>query len=243
MIERQRQSLFGKRTARRTAPPQESIHVLPDRTVPGIPPPRVVAADEPTILGFPAEEDGDDEPSADPDATVLRSADRQPEPAPGLALVAVPRADPLAGIALVLAGVAALVSLWLPWAPDGTDTGASLTRQGLALAGSGLHGLSRTDLWPPPVIVLGGVLLLLLGVLLFLPARTHRVVGVLALVVTAAVSAGVLVEVGEAGWIAAQLGPGRWFAVAVAVLGLLGALKAMLTVPRVTVKQARVVRR
>jgi hypothetical protein len=241
MIERQRQSLFGKRTARRTAPPQENIHVLPDRTAPGVPPPRVVAADEPTILGFPDEEDGDDEPSPDPDAAVLPSADR--EPAPELALVAVPRADPLAGIALVLAGVAALVSLWLPWAPDGTDTGASLTRQGLAVAGSGLHGLSRTDLWPAPVIVLGGALLLLLGVLLFLPARTHRVVGVLALVVTAAVSAGVLVEVGEAGWIAAQLGPGRWFAVAVAVLGLLGALKAMLTVPRVTVKQARVVRR
>jgi hypothetical protein len=240
MIERQRQSLFGRRPARRHAPPLESVHILPDRTVPGLTSPRLTAADEPTILGFPAEEDrGTDEhpelPEPPPPAEV--------GPVPELRLVALPRADPLAGIALVLAGIAALVSLWLPWRQGRPETGASLTREGLAVAGAGLNDLGRTGSWQPPVIVIGGALLLLLGILLFLPARTHRVVGVLALLVAVGVSAGVLVEVGQAGWLADRLGPGLWFAVAVAVLGVLGALKAMLTVPRVTLAHRRAGRR
>ena len=238
MIERQRQSLFGRRPARRHAPPLESVHILPDRTVPGIVPPRLVAADEPTILGFPAEEDvGTDEHPELPEPPA------EAGPAPELRLVALPRADPLAGIALVLAGVAALVSLLLPWRQGSRETGATLTRDGLAVAGSGLNDLGRTGFWQPPVIVIGGALLLLLGILLFLPARTHRVVGVLALVVAAGVTAGVLVEVGQAGWLADRLGPGQWFAVAVAVLGLLGALKAMLTVPRIRLTQRQAGRR
>jgi hypothetical protein len=151
MIERQRQSLFGRRPARRHAPPVESVHILPDRTVPGVVPPRLVAADEPTILGFPAEDDvGTDdrlEPPEPPSAEV--------GPAPELRLVALPRADPLAGIALVLAGVAALVSLLLPWRQGSRETGATLTRDGLAVAGSGLNDLGRTDFWQPPVIVIG----------------------------------------------------------------------------------------
>jgi hypothetical protein len=239
MIERQRQSLFGRRPARRHAPPLESVHILPDRTVPGVVPPRLVAADEPTILGFPAEDDvGTDdrlEPPEPPPAAVA--------PAPELRLVALPRAAPLAGIALVLAGVAALVSLLLPWRQGSRETGATLTRDGLAVAGSGLNDLGRTGFWQPPVIVIGGALLLLLGILLFLPARTHRVVGVLALVVAAGVTAGVLVEVGQAGWLADRLALGLWFAVAVAVLGVLGALKAMLTVPRVRLTHRRAGRR
>jgi hypothetical protein len=61
--------------------------------------------------------------------------------------------------------------------------------------------------------------------------------------VAAGATAGVLFRVADTGWLAVRFGTGLWFAVAVASLGLLGALKAMLTVPRVTVKQARVVRR
>ena len=111
--------------------------------------------------------------------------------------------------------------------------------RGLTAAGSGLRGLDRSDLWQPPAIVLGGVLLLLLGVLVFFPARTHRVVGVLSLLVVSVVAAGVLLRADQAGWNSARLGPGMWCAVAVAGLGVLGALKAMLTVPRVTVKRPR----
>ena len=87
--------------------------------------------------------------------------------------------------------------------------------------------------------MLGGGLLLLLGVLLFLPARTHRVVGVLALLLASAAAAGVLFEVAHAGWSSAEFGAGMWFAIAVPVLGLLGALKAMLTTPRVTLRSRR----
>jgi len=84
------------------------------------------------------------------------------------------------------------------------------------------------------VVVLAGGLLYLLGVPLFFPARGHRFVGVLALVVALAASAGVLTMVADAGWTIAPFRYGMGFAVAVPVLGLLGALKAMLTFPRVT---------
>jgi hypothetical protein len=241
MIERQRQSLFGKRAARGHVPALESVSIGPDRTVPGIPT-RLVAGDPDTILGFPVEEEpeGDDRPANIEPAPPPPATDA---PEPPLRLVALPRADPIAGIALVFAGLCAAVSLWLPWRQGQGVTGGSLTRQGLAVAGKGFNAVGRADLWEPPVIVIGGALLLLLGVLLFLPARTHRVVGVLALFVAAGVSAGVLAAVGQAGWNTARFAPGLWFAAAVAVLGILGALKAMLTVPRVTLKQPRAVSR
>ena len=79
--------------------------------------------------------------------------------------------------------------------------------------------------------------------LLLAQAATAPPVSGARLVVAALVTAGVLVEVGQAGWLADRLGPGLWFAVAVAVLGLLGALKAMLTVPRVRVTHRRAGRR
>ena len=128
--------------------------------------------------------------------------------------MALPRADPIAGIALVLAGLCAAVSLWLPWRQGQGVTGGALTRQGLAVAGKGFNAVGRADLWQPPVIVIGGALLLLLGVLLFLPARTHRVVGVLA-VRRGGGHTGVLDEVGHAGWNAAGSAracgsPSRW---------------------------------
>jgi hypothetical protein len=153
------------------------------------------------------------------------------------------RADPVAGIALVLAGVAAAASLWLPWRQGDADTGLSLVWRGLRAAGSGVGELGATRLWPPLVIVLGGGLLLLLGVLLFLPERTHRFVGVQALLVAIGAAAAVLFQVAQAHWSAARFDLGMWCAVAVGVLGVLGALKAMLTVPRVTAKPRRPGRR
>jgi hypothetical protein len=91
--------------------------------------------------------------------------------------------------------------------------------------------------------VLGGGLLFLLGVLLFLPARTHRVVGLLALLLASGTAAGVLFLVADADWRSIRFGSGMWFAVAVPVLGLLGALKAMLTTPRVTLRRRRAAQR
>jgi hypothetical protein len=57
-------------------------------------------------------------------------------------------------------------------------------------------------------------------------------VGVLALLVTLAVAGGVVVPIADANWSTATFAPGMWVAVAVAVLGLVGAVKAMETAPR-----------
>lgn len=225
----QRQSLFGRRPARRNAPTTSSVYLHPDHTVPAMPPIQLIA-EEPTILGFPV----DDETAsgaipaveASPPATSLE---------PQVRVVALQRADPLAAITLVLAGIAAAASLLLPWRKGDPETGSSLVRTGLAAVGAGVGDIGQRGLWEPPAIVIGGALLLLLGVLLFLPARTHRVAGVLALFVTAGVCTAVVFRVARIGWVSERFGTGMWLAVAVAGLGVLGALKAMLTIPRVTV--------
>ena len=50
--------------------------------------------------------------------------------------------------------------------------------------------------------------------------------------VSVGAGAGVLVPLRDAGWHLNRFGVGFWFAVAVAVLGLLGSLKALLTRPK-----------
>jgi hypothetical protein len=64
---------------------------------------------------------------------------------------------------------------------------------------------------------------------LWLPARSHRLVGVVALIVSLAITAAVLVPLVDATWHLGSFGPGFWCAIAVAVLGLVGSLKAVLS--------------
>lgn len=187
---------------------------------------------EPTILGFPAEFDPTADGGADPPVAEVR-----PRPAPvASGTTAVPvvllRTEWLGGLALVAAGVTASVSLALPWFRGSGATGLTLVEQGLGVLGSGLGPFGRSGLWQPVVVVLAGGLLLVLGLLLFRRARTHRVVGLLALLATLAAAAGVVVPIADANWSTASLAPGMWLAVAVAALGLVGAVKAMETVPR-----------
>ena len=245
MIERQRQTLrFGKRTARRDLSTLDGRYVRSDQTVPGSPPPRLVAVDGPTILGFPAyvEPDGADGSGVHDPWVEQRPAVAETPAEPQIRLVTVQRPDPIAGIALLLAALAAIVSLWLPWGRGQGDTGWSLVRRALAVADAGAVDLGRSPLWQPLAIVLAGALLLLVGLFLFLPAPTHRVVGVLSLLVATGAATAVLFWVAEAGWNSARLGPGMWVAVAVPVLGILGALKAMLTTPRVRLRRRSAVR-
>jgi hypothetical protein len=142
--------------------------------------------------------------------------------------VAFRRPDVAAALLLVLAGVAAGISLLVRWLASRDDSGLELVRRGFSEFGH----LGDTGFWQPLAVVLGGGALLLLGLLMFIPARTHRGLGAVALLVTALAAAGVLVPIAQNGWGLGGFGPGFWFALAVPVLGLLGSLKALLTPAR-----------
>ena len=156
---------------------------------------------------------------APPEATAPQYSDRP---------VAVRGPESLGGLLLILAGIAAGVSLLLDWLQDADVSGWSLVRNGFDDLGDSFS----SGLWQPLVIVLGGGVLFVLGLLLWLPARSHRLLGVLAFLVSLGVTAGVLVPLADADWDLGFFGPGFWCAIAVAVLGLLGSLKAVLTRPK-----------
>ena len=146
--------------------------------------------------------------------------------------VPVRRPDALAGLLLVLAGVAAAISLLLRWLADRDVTGYDLVRRGFDDAEQGFGEVIRSGFWQPLTIVFGGGALLLLGLLMFVRGRSHRFLGLLALLVALLVTAAVLVPLVRAGFEMSRFDLGIWFAVAVAGLGLLGALKALLTRPK-----------
>ena len=185
---------------------------------------------EPNILGFPVEYAENGIGVASPVSGTdpwLGAGGSDSVPA------AVRRAERLGGLALILAGLAAGMSLAVPWQHGDAATGLSLVLSGVADFRSGIGDLSRSGLWQPLAVVLGGGALLLLGLLLLLRARTHRFIGLLALLVAVAAAAGVVASLAAAAWKPAAFALGMWFAVGVAGLGLLGALKAMLTTPLV----------
>jgi hypothetical protein len=203
--------LHPPHVAARCAPP-----LLPDPDV-------VVAPEDPaTLLGFPAEFADDDEPDLE-------------DAHPDIVLVALRRPDRFAGGTLVLAGAAAGAGLLLPWGPGPDAHGLALVRQGVAGLDAGLAGLLSGSAWPPLAVVLAGGAFAVLGLLVLVPARGHRLAGVLALLVASVAVAAVVVLLAAAGWRVERSELGMWFAVAVPGLGLLGALKAMLTPPRITV--------
>jgi hypothetical protein len=146
--------------------------------------------------------------------------------------VAFRRPDALAALLLLLAGIAAGVSLLLPWARVSDLTGWQLIRRGFDTFSTGVAEVFRSGFWQPLAIVGGGAVLFVLGLLLFIPARTHRFLGVLAFLVALAAGAGVLVALSGADWQVRRFDIGFWFGAAVPVLGVLGAMKAMFTGPR-----------
>jgi hypothetical protein len=144
--------------------------------------------------------------------------------------VVVRRADTLAGLVLLLAGIAGGVSLLVVWV-NGGATGLDLVRDGMEDLSSVPQRLVDRDTWEPLAVVLGGAALFVLGLLAFVPAKTHRFLGALALLVTLVVAAGVLVPLADAHWDLQAWAVGGWFTAVVGGLGFLGALKALMTHP------------
>ena len=153
------------------------------------------------------------------------------QPEYGDAPVVVRRAESIAGLLLLLAGIAAGVSLLVVWSNGGVP-GLDLLRAGLDDLSGDPQRLADRDTWEPLAVVLGGGALFVLGLLMFVPAKTHRFLGALALLVTLVVAAGVLVPLADANWELEPWAVGAWFTVAVGGLGFLGALKALMTGPK-----------
>jgi hypothetical protein len=233
MTERLQPQGSTARTGRRRTPRSRGGGIWGARTIPAAAAKELAAEREPTLFGLPAEIVPDD------DTGERAPAEAGPEiPASDVGLVAVRRADRFGGAALVLAGVAANVSLSLSWSPGEGPTGLSLVQRGVEGLGLGAGEWALRGVWQPFVVVLSGGMLVLLGFLLLFPARAHRLVGVLALAVSLAAAAAVVVLMADGGWGPDQFGPGMWCAVAVPILGTLGSLKAMLTAPLVTVDRS-----
>jgi hypothetical protein len=144
--------------------------------------------------------------------------------------VVVRRADPLAGLLLLLAGIATGVSLLVVWVHGG-DTGLAVVSDVVDDFGDPTF-LAQDGSWEPLVVVFGGAALFLLGLLMYVPAKTHRLLGALAVLVSLVVAAGVLEPLAYAEWDTTRWAVGGWCTVAIGVLGFLGGLKALSTGPR-----------
>jgi hypothetical protein len=174
----------------------------------------------PTTTGEPARA-SDDSGSAPPERTAPEYSERP---------VALRHPEGLGGLLLILAGIAAGISLLLDWLADDDASGLTLVREGFEDLGAAFGN----GMWQPLAIVLGGGVLLVLGGMMWLRLRTHRFFGILGLIVSGIVAAGVLVPLYQADWDLAVFAVGFWFGMAVAVLGLLGSLKALLSRPKYT---------
>ena len=163
-------------------------------------------------------EDGEDRPDRAPRGGTTRGAVR--------------RADLLAGPLLLLAGLAAGLSLLVVWVHGGVS-GLDLVAAGLRDAQAGVATLAGTGSWQPLAVVGGGAVLFVLGVLMYVPARTHRFLGVIALLASLVVAAGVLVPLAAADWDVTHWAVGAWCAAVVGGLGLIGALEALFRRPEV----------
>ncbi|MDQ4040005.1 MAG: hypothetical protein M3313_17050 [Actinomycetota bacterium] len=140
--------------------------------------------------------------------------------------VAVRRPDSLAGLLMVLAGAAIGVSLLLEWFLD--RTGYDFFEVALDNAGS----FFSDGIWQPLVVVIGGAVLLLIGLIAFIPGKSRRALGLIALLVAIGIAAAAVTVLINVDFDFSGIQPGFYVVIGAAVLGLLGALKAAVTPPK-----------
>lgn len=140
--------------------------------------------------------------------------------------VAVRRPDSFAGLFMVLAGVGIGISLLLDWV--GGFSGYDILKEALRNADS---FFSRA-VWQPLVIVAGAAVLLLLGLIAFIPGKSRRALGLLGLLFALGMVAAVLTALIDADFDLAAFEPGFYVVIGGTALGLLGALKAAVTGPK-----------
>lgn len=140
--------------------------------------------------------------------------------------VAVRRPDTLAGLLMVVAGVAIGVSLLLEWFLD--RIGYDFFEFALKNADS----FFSDGIWQPLVVVFGGAVLLLIGLISFIPGKSRRVLGLIALLVAVGIAAAALSVLINVDFDFTGIQPGFYVVLGASVLGLIGALKAAVTPPK-----------
>lgn len=140
--------------------------------------------------------------------------------------VAVRRPDTFAGLLMVLAGAAIGVSLLLKWFLDAT--GYDFFEVALENADS----FFSEGIWQPLVVVFGGAVLLLIGLIAFIPGKSRRALGLIALLVAVGIAAAALSVLINVDFDFSGIQPGFYVVLAATVLGLIGALKAAVTPPK-----------
>lgn len=140
--------------------------------------------------------------------------------------VALRRPDSFAGMLMVVCGVAIGVSLLLDW--SGGTAGYDVFRAAFDQAGD----FFNDGIWQALVIVFGAAVLLLLGLFAFIPSRSRRALGLIAFLVAAAMTAAVLTALIDVDFDLNAFEVGFWVVIGATALGLLGALKAVLTPPK-----------
>jgi hypothetical protein len=148
-----------------------------------------------------------------------------------------PRADPVAGLILVLAGAFGIVQLVLPWMAIGSGLPGSFTGWQLFKTGrdQALDLSSTIATYALPGVAIAGVAMVLLGLAMFAPID-HRPLGTVGLLfaLAATVAAGWWVldtwdARGGPGQILDTALPGWYLFVLSGPLGLIGSIKALVT--------------
>lgn len=132
------------------------------------------------------------------------------------------RNDVLAGLLLLIGGGAGVAQFFLPWASfEGIGMTGKDYYDGATAAGETLLGLI------PLVILIAGGLLALFGILLFVPMRSRKPLGSIALIVSLVSTAAAVYLLVDSGADLSGSDYGLYLALGSGVVALLGSIKAV----------------